>query len=173
MIEIISQPSQWCWNNGIIATICHYLSKKQKFTQFSEVRWASLWCIASTCSGVMTNSPRLSPKTTVDHISSSAFSREISNLIKRISTNLELHVQKSEADPPEKCHLTVKKLTKTWHFFKKIDKNCHFFKKIAIGNFVEKNDNFWQFFFKNVKFLSIFWHSNGNFPEVQVPIWSK
>ena len=31
----------------------------------------------------------------------------------------------------------------------------------------EKNDNFWQLK-KKVKFLAIFWHSNGNFPEGQV-----
>ena len=43
-----------------------------------------------------------------------------------------------------------------------------FFFLIAIGNFFEKNENFWQFFL-NVKFLAIFWHSNGNFPEGQLP----
>ena len=47
--------------------------------------------------------------------------------------------------------------------------NCQkldiFFKKIAN----EKNENFWHFFFK-VKFLAIFWQSNGNFPEGQVKI---
>ena len=52
-------------------------------------------------------------------------------------------------DPPENCHLTVKKLTKTWHFFQK---NCQ---KLS-------------FFQKYVKVLAIFWHSNGNFPEGQV-----
>ena len=50
------------------------------------------------------------------------------------------------SDPPEDCHLTVKKLPKTWHFFKKNATNFHFFKKIATGNFFEKNENFWQFF---------------------------
>ena len=45
--------------------------------------------------------------------------------------------------------------------------------------FFEKNENFWQlflkkclvfgnFFEKDIKFLAIFWHSNGNFPEGQV-----
>ena len=72
------------------------------------------------------------------------------------------------ADPPENCQLSLNKLPKTWNFFKKIDKNCQFFNKIAIGNFVEKNDNFCQFFWKNFKFLAIFWHSNGNFPEGQL-----
>ena len=48
-------------------------------------------------------------------------------------------------DPPENCHLNVKKLPKTGVFFFLIDKNCHFFNKIAIffnkiaiDNFVEK-----------------------------------
>ena len=31
-------------------------------------------------------------------------------------------------------------------FFKKIVQIFFFFKRIAIGNFVERNDNFWQFF---------------------------
>ena len=38
---------------------------------------------------------------------------------------------------------------------KKNAKNLHFLKKIAIGNFVEKNDNFCQFKQKN--------HVFGNF----------
>ena len=33
--------------------------------------------------------------------------------------------------------------------------------------FLAKNDNFWQCFF-NGKFLDIFLHSNGNFPETQM-----
>jgi len=37
--------------------------------------------------------------------------------------------------------------------------------QIASGNFVEKNDNFFQFFWK---FLAIFWQSNGNFLEGQL-----
>ena len=49
----------------------------------------------------------------------------------------------------------------------KISKNLTFFNKIANGNFVEKNDNFFQ---KNVKFVAIFWHSNDNFPEGQMMI---
>ena len=44
-------------------------------------------------------------------------------------------------DPPENCHLNVKKFPKTT-FFQKIDKNCLFFNKISISNFVEKNDFF-------------------------------
>ena len=39
--------------------------------------------------------------------------------------------------------------------------------KIANGNFVEKMTIFVNFFEKNVKFLAIFWQSNGNFPEGQ------
>ena len=67
------------------------------------------------------------------------------------------------SDPPENCHLTVKKLAKTWLFF-----NCQkfpFFSKKLPMAILLKNDNFCQFFWKNVKFLAIFWQSNGNFPE--------
>ena len=32
----------------------------------------------------------------------------------------------SQSDPQENCHLTVKKLPKTYIFLKKIAKNCHF-----------------------------------------------
>jgi len=42
------------------------------------------------------------------------------------------------ADPPENCHLNLKNGQKLAFFFK--------LPKIVIGNFVEKNDNFWQFF---------------------------
>ena len=60
-----------------------------------------------------------------------------------------------------KLPFDCQKLPKTWHFFKnKLTK--------IVGNFVEKNDNFCQFFGKNIKFLSIFWQSNGNFPEGQI-----
>ena len=50
----------------------------------------------------------------------------------------------SEADLPENCHLTVKKLPKTGRFFKKIDKNCHLKKKKfqVFGNFLTFK---WQF----------------------------
>ena len=48
-------------------------------------------------------------------------------------------------DPPENCHLTVKKLPKTWLFFqKKLPKI--FFTKIANGNLWKKKSSFWQFF---------------------------
>ena len=55
------------------------------------------------------------------------------------------------ADPPENCHLNVKKMAKNLKFKKA--KTVHFFfqKKLT----------------KNVKFLAIVWHSNGNFPEDQ------
>ena len=36
---------------------------------------------------------------------------------------------------------------------------------------LKKNENFCQFFEKNVKFLAIFWQSNGNFPEGQHPLY--
>ena len=45
-------------------------------------------------------------------------------------------------DPPGNCHLTVKKLPKTWLFFL-IAKNCHLKKKLS-------------------------WYSNGKFPDGQV-----
>ena len=38
------------------------------------------------------------------------------------------------SDPPENCHLTVKKLPKTWHFFKN---NCQKFSFFSNGNFPE------------------------------------
>ena len=49
-------------------------------------------------------------------------------------------------------------------FFKKIDKKCHFFNKIAIGNFVEKNDTFCQFFWKKCQ-------SFGNFLTFKWQFW--
>ena len=78
-------------------------------------------------------------------------------------------ISRTQPDPPENCHLTVKKLPKSWHIFQK---NCpkfsFFFKKIAIGNFFEKMKIFGYFLKKNVKFLAIFWQSNGNFPKGQL-----
>ena len=61
-------------------------------------------------------------------------------------------------DPPENCHLTVKKLPK-FSFFSK---------KLPMAIFLKKMKIFGNFFRKNVKFLAIFWQSNGNFPEGQV-----
>ena len=58
-------------------------------------------------------------------------------------------------DPPENCHLTVKKLPKAWHFFQK---NCQKFSFFSMAIFLKKMSSFWQ----------IFWQSNGNFPEGQV-----
>ena len=58
------------------------------------------------------------------------------------------------AEPPENCHLNVKKLQKK-------QKNLTFF-------FLKKKTIFVNLFEKNVKFLAIFWQSNGNFPEGQV-----
>ena len=50
-------------------------------------------------------------------------------------------------DPPQNCQLTVKKLPKIFIFFK----------KIATGNFFEKNENFWQFFWKKCQVFGNFW----------------
>ena len=69
---------------------------------------------------------------------------------------------KNWGDPVNTGDLTLRKIaiwmSKNWPkldiFFKRIDKNFHFFQK--------------NFFQKNVKFLAIFWQSNGNFPEGQV-----
>ena len=50
-------------------------------------------------------------------------------------------------DPPENCHLNVKKKSKNLpFFFFKWTKIVIFFNKIANGNFFEKNDNLCQFF---------------------------
>ena len=86
-----------------------------------------------------------------------------------------LRRNRSRTDPPEYCHLNVKKLPKPWHFFQKNKaKNCLFFlnweiecqkvaknltffqnncQKIIIFskipifvNFLEKMSCFWQFF---------------------------
>ena len=89
--------------------------------------------------------------------------RKISKLMKSFtckssSTKKKEKICNIQPDPPENCHLTVKKLPKTWHFFKKIAKIFHFFQKNCQ----------WKFFSKKLKFLAIFWHSNGNFPEGQL-----
>ena len=62
----------------------------------------------------------------------------------------------SKPDPPENCHLTVKKLPKTYFFQKKLTKIFIFLNKIANGIFVEKMSIFVNCFEKNVKFLVIF-----------------
>ena len=41
-----------------------------------------------------------------------------------------------ETDPPENCHLNVKKLPKTWLIFFKLPKICHCFTNITNGNFL-------------------------------------
>ena len=58
--------------------------------------------------------------------------------------------------PTAKLTFKCKKIAKNSLFLF----NCHW-------QYLKINDNFWQFFF-NVKFLAIFWHSNGNFQEGQV-----
>jgi len=65
------------------------------------------------------------------------------------------------ADPPENCHLTIKKLPKTWYFFP--PKMTNFF------IFFQKNCH-WHFFWKKLKFLSIFLNNCqvfGNFLTVK------
>ena len=58
------------------------------------------------------------------------------------------------ADPPENCHLNVKKLPKTWHCSKKIAKNFLFFFKLPMEIF---------FFLKKVfgNFLTVKWQFSG------------
>ena len=96
-------------------------------------------------------------------------------------------------------HLTLRKIAiwlstnfqKLDIFSKKIAKNFLFFqKKLPMAIFLKKMKIFGNFFWKNVKFLAIFWQSNGNFPEGQtctgsrpifssilfhicVPVWEK
>jgi len=57
-------------------------------------------------------------------------------------------------DQPENGHLTVKKLPKFFIFFK----------KIAIGNFFEKNVNFWQFVFDSQ--IAIFWRVRSQLSDI-------
>ena len=57
-----------------------------------------------------------------------------------------------------KIDISMSKNCQKRHFKKKLPKIFIFFKKITI---------FFNFFEKNVKFLAIFWQSNGNFPEGQ------
>ena len=62
-----------------------------------------------------------------------------------------------QPDPPENCHLTVKKLSKTWkNFFFLIDKNFHFLTKLPMAILLKKTKFFVNFFEKNVTFLAIF-----------------
>ena len=89
------------------------------------------------------------------------------------------------ADPPENCHLTVKKLQKTWHFFKKNCQKFSFFSKILpfdcqkiaknltffSTNFLKKKSIFVNFFEKNVKFLAIFASQMVMCPEGQIITW--
>ena len=88
-----------------------------------------------------------------------------------LSTNSKIKMPREQttcmyvSDPPENYHLTVKILPKTWHLKIKLTKIFIFFNKIALAILL-KNDNFCQL--KKVKFLAIFWHSNGNFPEGHV-----
>ena len=72
--------------------------------------------------------------------------------------------------PFGKLPFNCQKIAKNWTFFSKtLTKIVIFFNKIANGNFVEKMTIFVNFFEKNVKFLAIFWQSNDNFPEGQIP----
>ena len=64
-------------------------------------------------------------------------------------------------------NLTLRKIAKNLTFFQnKLPKIFIFFKNIY-AFFLKKMKIFGNFFWKNVKFLAIFWQSNGNFPEGQ------
>ena len=76
-------------------------------------------------------------------------------------------------DPPENWHLTVKKLPKTWHFFKKIAKNFHFFKNNCQWQFFFwKKKTIFGHFFKMWGFWQFFLYSNCNFPEGHLSFYS-
>ena len=77
--------------------------------------------------------------------------------------NLQYCVCNHTSDPQENCYLNVKKLPKTWNFFK------YFFhklslKKLPLALFFLK-DNFWQFFWKKCQvfgnFLTVKWQFSG------------
>ena len=71
--------------------------------------------------------------------------------------------------PSGKLPFDCQKIAKNLTFFqKKNAKNYFFSKKLPMAIFLKKVKNFGHFFWKNVKFLAIFWQSNGNFPEGQV-----
>ena len=66
----------------------------------------------------------------------------------------------------QKIEIFSKKIAKNFKFFpKKLQKIFIFFKKIANGNFFEKNENFWQFFWKKFQvfgnFLTVKWKFSG------------
>ena len=67
--------------------------------------------------------------------------------------------------PSGKLTFDCQKIAKNLTFFsKKMPQIFIFFKKIAIGNFFEKNENFWQFFLKKCQVL-------GNFFDRQMAIF--
>ena len=72
--------------------------------------------------------------------------------------------------PSGKLPFDCQKIAKNLTFFQK-KKNCQkfsfFSKKLPLAIFLKKKMAFF-FFWKNVKFLAIFWQSNVNFPEGQV-----
>ena len=88
-------------------------------------------------------------------------------------TNSGLSVVASDMELPlRKIAIWLSKIAKNLTFFqKKMPKFLLIFKKINF--FLKKIKNFGNFFFLNVKFLAIFWHSNGNFPEGQIQVDTK
>ena len=87
----------------------------------------------------------------------------------RIGTTVHCLISSARLSPSAKFPFEYEKLKKNWHLKKKA-KNCHFFqKKMSLAIFWI-NENFGIFGGKNVKFLAIFWQSNGNFPEGQPEI---
>ena len=69
------------------------------------------------------------------------------------------------------CHSDKLTLRKIVIWMSKMPKTWHFFKKKCQWQFFWKKWKFLAIFLKKyVKFLAIFWHSNGNFPEGQVRV---
>ena len=80
------------------------------------------------------------------------------------------------------CALTLRKIAiwlskncqKLDIFSKKIARNFHFFQKIANSNFVEKNENFWQFFAEKCQvfgnFLTVKWQFSGGAGHNQIEL---
>ena len=107
-------------NKNILFNSCIYVLYLQQDTELNELRMT------------IEALKRQSKMTLADPVMSPAVSRRHTSPAMK-----DLHITPGgssykllEPDPPENCHLTVKKLPKTSTFFsKKIDKNCHFFKQ--------------------------------------------
>ena len=68
-----------------------------------------------------------------------------------------------ESNPPENCHLNVRKLPKTWNFFQKNWKKLSFSTKLPLANFLKKLKIFFQFYWKKCQFFGNFLTFNWQF----------